>query len=184
MKKNNDFTGYSLFLDRDGVLNQRIVNGYAIHPEDFIIIDGVLEAMKIFDKIFKRIFIATNQQGIGKGLMTEDDLALLHNNFQKDVENAGGRIDKIYYCPKLKSENSFDRKPSIGMALKARRDFPEVRLNQSVMIGDSLSDMQFGKHAGMTTVLVGDEAWIAKRFPQIVDYHYNTLFDFAKTLVK
>lgn len=182
MKKNNCFSGYSLFLDRDGVLNRRIIDGYVTRPEDFVIIDGVLDAMKIFATVFDRIFIVTNQQGIGKGLMTEADLALVHDIFVKKVEESGGRIDRIYHCPKLKAENSFNRKPSIGMALQARKDFPGVRLTQSVMVGDSLTDMQFGKHAGMKTVLVGEDTWIPARFPKIVDYCYPALIDFAKTL--
>ena len=177
-----DFSGWSLFLDRDGVLNQRIVGGYVTRPEDFIIIDGVLDAMRTFTQVFSHIFIVTNQQGIGKGLMTEEDLSLVHSTFVKEVEAHGGRIDKIYYCPKLKSEHSFDRKPRIGMALKARKDFPDVRFRQSVMIGDSKTDMEFGKHAGMTTVLVGDEPQIARQNPRLVDYCYPTLFDFCREL--
>lgn len=184
MKKDNGFSGYSLFLDRDGVLNERIIDGYVTRPEDFVIIDGVLDAMRIFTTVFDRIFIVTNQQGIGKGLMTEDDLAMVHDIFVKKVEESGGRIDRIYHCPKLKAENSFNRKPSIGMALQARKDFPGVRFTQSVMVGDSLTDMQFGKHAGMQTVLVGGDTWIPARFPKIVDCYYPTLFDFAKTLKK
>ena len=178
-----DFSGYSLFLDRDGVINQRIIGGYVTRTEDFILINGVLEAMKTFAHVFNRIFIVTNQQGIGKGLMTEDDLSLIHNAFVKDVDAYGGRIDKIYHCPKLKSEHSFYRKPHIGMALRARKDFPGVNLKKSVMVGDSQSDMEFGHNAGMTTVLVGDEPQIARENPKIVDYYFPTLYDFSLELV-
>lgn len=177
-----DFSGWSLFLDRDGVLNQRIVGGYVTRPEEFIIIPGVLEAMKTFAQVFSHIFIVTNQQGIGKGLMTEDDLSLVHSTFAKEVEAHGGRIDKIYYCPKLREEHSFDRKPRIGMALKARKEFPEVNFRRSVMIGDSKTDMEFGRHARMTTVLVGEEREIATYNPKLVDYYYPTLFDFCREL--
>ena len=144
-----DFSGWSLFLDRDGVLNQRIVGGYVTRPEEFIIIPGVLEAMKTFAQVFSHIFIVTNQQGIGKG---------------------------------LREEHSFDRKPRIGMALKARKEFPEVNLRRSVMIGDSKTDMEFGRHARMTTVLVGEEREIATYNPKLVDYYYPTLFDFCREL--
>ena len=177
-----DFSGYSLFLDRDGVLNERIVGGYVTRPEEFIIIDGVLDAMKTFAQVFNRIFIVTNQQGIGKGLMTEDDLSLIHSTFVKEVEANGGRIDKIYHCPKLKTEYTFDRKPRIGMALRARKEYPDVNLKRSVMIGDSITDMQFGRHAGMTTVLVGEEREIAIYNPKLVDYYYPTICDFSLEL--
>lgn len=171
-----------LFLDRDGVINQRIVGGYVTEPEQFMVIDGVLEAMAVFAHCFDRIFIVTNQQGIGKGLMTERDLELIHDGFLRQVESAGGRVDKIYFCPALKSDHSFMRKPSIGMALRARKDYPEVVLRQSVMVGDTESDMLFGRRAGMTTVLVGDDTDIARRFAHLVDFSYDNLFAYAKTL--
>ncbi len=73
----------SLFLDRDGVINERIVDGYVTRPEDFRLLEGVLEAMVIFARRFDRIFMVTNQQGIGKGLMSVGDLELIHNSFLK-----------------------------------------------------------------------------------------------------
>lgn len=172
----------SLFLDRDGVINRRIIDGYVTRREYFILIDGVLEAISIFTRNFDHIFMVTNQQGIGKGLMTEDDLADIHGWFLKQVESTGGRIDRIYHCPALKSAHSFMRKPSIGMALQARRDFPDVVLKQSVMVGDTASDMLFGRRAGMTTVLVGDEPEIGRKTPHLVDYCYPDLLSYAKTL--
>ena len=172
----------SIFLDRDGVINKRIVDDYVTRPEDFILLDGVLEAIAIFARKFDHVFIVTNQQGIGKGLMTEDDLAAIHGGLINAVEKTGGHIDRIYHCPALKSAHSFMRKPSIGMALKARHDYPDVVLRDSVMVGDSESDMLFGRRAGMTTVLVGDEPMIARRSPHLVDYYYATLHDYALTL--
>lgn len=172
----------ALFLDRDGVLNVRIVDNYVTRKEDFVIIDGVLDAMAIFAKKFDRIFMVTNQQGIGKGLMTDEDLKEIHDDFLAKVESAGGRIDKIYYCPELKSAHSFKRKPAIGMALQAKNDFPEISLKKSIMVGDTQTDMLFGRRAHMTTVLVGDEPEIAHKVPHLVDYCYPTLYDYAKSL--
>lgn len=172
----------SLFLDRDGVINVRLVDDYVKCPAEFVIIDGVLEAISIFAKKFNHIFIVTNQQGIGKGLMSEADLNEIHSVFMRQVEENGGTIDKIYFCPALKSEHSFMRKPSIGMALQARREFPDVILKDSVMVGDSKSDMLFGRRAGMKTVLVGDEQDIAKQSPHLVDYYYPDLLTYAKNI--
>jgi len=171
-----------LFLDRDGTLNQRIMGGYVRSQEEFIILPGVLEALRIFAEKFDRIFIVTNQQGIGKGLMTEDDLDNVHGLFLKQVENAGGRIDKIYFCPALKSENSFMRKPSIGMAVKARHEYPEVKLKECVMVGDTMTDMLFGRRAGMKTVLVGDEPEVAHQYPHLVDLRFDTILEYAQAL--
>lgn len=172
----------SLFLDRDGVINRRIIDGYVTRREDFILIDGVLEAMAIFAHKFDHIFMVTNQQGIGKGLMTEADLADIHGWFLQQVESAGGRMDRIYHCAALKSEHSFMRKPSIGMALQARREFPDVVLKKSVMVGDTASDMLFGRRAGMTTVLVGDEPEIGRKTPHLVDFCYPNLLAYAESL--
>lgn len=172
----------SLFLDRDGVINRRIIDGYVTRREDFILIDGVLEAMAIFAHKFDHIFMVTNQQGIGKGLMTEADLADIHGWFLQQVESAGGRMDRIYHCAALESEHSFMRKPSIGMALQARREFPDVVLKKSVMVGDTASDMLFGRRAGMTTVLVGDEPEIGRKTSHLVDFCYPNLLAYAESL--
>lgn len=174
----------TLFLDRDGVLNERIVGGYVTRIEEFVVLPGVLEAMKLFAERFNHIFIVTNQQGIGKGLMSESDLENVHNHFLSQVASAGGRIDRIYHCSALRNAHSFMRKPSIGMAVQARRDFPQVRLRQSIMVGDAQTDMLFGRRAGMKTVLVGPESEIARQYPHLVDYCYPTLLDFANTLVQ
>lgn len=176
--------GKALFLDRDGVLNERIVDGYATRIEDFKILDGVLDALAMLSHKFDRIFMVTNQQGIGKGLMTDDDLQSIHGWFLEQVEAAGGRFDKIYYCPKLHSEHSFMRKPSIGMALQARREFPDISLRNSVMVGDMESDMVFGHRAGMQTVLVGDSAKDLPRLkPYLVDLCYRDLLEYAQSLL-
>ena len=168
----------SLFLDRDGVINERIVDGYVTRPEDFRLLDGVLEAMAIFAQRFDRIFMVTNQQGIGKGLMSVGDLDLIHASFLKALESVGARMDKIYFCPALKSEHSFMRKPSIGMALQARREYG-VSLRHSIMVGDTATDMMFGRRAGMRTVLVGDEPEVAANSPYLVDYYYKDLYSYA-----
>ena len=168
----------ALFLDRDGVLNVLRRDDYVKWVDELDVIGGVKEAMEILRHRFDHIFIVTNQQGIGKGLMTEGDLALIHKRLLEET----GDIDKIYYCPKRKEENSFDRKPNIGMALKAKRDFG-VNLKESVMVGDSWSDMLFGKRAGMTTVVVGrDGQSIAQQYPYLVDYCYDNLLKFALSI--
>ena len=85
----------ALFLDRDGVINRRIVDGYVTRPADFVLIDGVLEAMALFAKRFDRIFVVTNQQGIGKGLMTEADLEAVHSGLLRQVQ---GVISFRLFC--------------------------------------------------------------------------------------
>lgn len=147
---------WTLFLDRDGVINVRDFNGYITKEEDFVFIDGVLEALKGFSEVFGRIVVVTNQQCIGKEIIPEDTLNQIHAKMISEIENAGGRIDKVYFAPQLASEISIYRKPNSGMADLAQADFPEIDFKKSIMVGDSISDLQFGKNKGMKTVFISD----------------------------
>lgn len=171
---------WTLFIDRDGVINTRIVDNYVKKPSEFKFIEGAIEAISIFSKIFHPVIVVTNQQGIGKGLMTEDDLFIIHKKMKKEVINGGGKIDAVYHCPDLANSGSKNRKPEIGMALQALADFPEIEFSKSIMIGDSISDMQFGKNAGMKTIFVGDSEKAALN-RDIIDYNFNSLIDIANS---
>ena len=144
---------WTLFLDRDGVINKRIFGGYVKSWDEFEFLPGVLEAISIFSIIFNRIVIVTNQQGIGKGLMNESQLNTIHKKIIESVSNSGGRIDSIYYCPDLANKENNCRKPGINMASMAKEDFPDINLIKSIIVGDSVSDIMFGKNAGMKTIL-------------------------------
>ena len=87
---------WTLFLDRDGVINERIPGSYIKKWEDFQFLEGVREALAIFKETFGRIVVVTNQQGIGKGIMTEDDLAKVHTQMIEQIEIRDGRIGKAY----------------------------------------------------------------------------------------
>jgi len=182
LKSLNISKDWTLFLDRDGVINRRLVDDYVKTWDEFEFIDGVLDAIKIFSETFSRIFIVTNQRGVGKGLMEEETLNGIHQRMTDEISNAGGKIDRVYFCPALKSSNSFCRKPNVGMGVRAKRDFPGIMHRKSIMAGDSLSDMQFGKRLKMKTVLIGDDHAIAQRHPALLDFHYNGLIDFANQL--
>lgn len=150
-------SSWSLFLDRDGVINKKLDNDYVKTPEEFELLPGVKETLNTFRKQFARILIVTNQQGIGKGLMTEQDLEKVHKFMRELTEENNEIFDRIYFCPELAQHNPECRKPNTGMGLKAKQDFPEIDFAKSVMVGDSLSDMEFGKRLGMKTVFIGDK---------------------------
>lgn len=143
-----------LFLDRDGVLNRHLLGDYVRNWSMWEWIPGALPALKKLSGRFKRIFLVSNQQGVGKGLMSQSDLEDIHQKMQADIIAAGGRIDKIYTCTDLESTHSTDRKPEIGMALQAQHDFPEVDFNRSVMVGDNVTDMLFAQKAHMRAVYI------------------------------
>ena len=171
---------WTLFLDRDGVLNQRIPGSYVKNIRDFEILPGVLEALYNLKDSFLRMVVVTNQQGVGKGYMTEEDVRIVHEYFLHEARNAHVEIDEIYFSPDLASLPSSTRKPQIGMALQAQRDFPEIDLHKSIMVCDSRSDMEFGRNAGMKTVLVGEKG--DQMSTELVDLKVKDLYTFSLLL--
>ena len=90
---------WTLFIDRDGVINRRLVDDYVKNLDEFEFLPGVLHAMSIFAKNFKHIFVVTNQQGVGKGLMTEEKVHQIHSSMVSQIVQKNGRIDAVYFCP-------------------------------------------------------------------------------------
>lgn len=148
----------ALFLDRDGVLNRRLPGRYVQDWSAFHWLPGNPQAVARLSAHFRYLFVVTNQQGVGKGLMGQDELEAVHQRMKEEIERAGGRIDRIYTCTALKTEAGNCRKPSPSMGLQAARDFPDIDFSRSVMVGDSLCDLQFGQSLGMKNVWVRGKA--------------------------
>ena len=166
---------WTLFLDRDGVINRRIIGGYVTCWEEFEFLPGVLEAMKVFAQKFKYIFLITNQQGVGKGLMTMEQVDAIHDRMCLEIEASDGRVDGILVCPQLATEPDNYRKPSPEMAYMAQELCPDIDLSKCIMVGDGQTDMDFGHNAGTRTVFIGNDNSDADDF-------YPSLFEFAKVL--
>lgn len=172
---------WTLFIDRDGVVNPEKKDDYIRNLNEFSFYNGVKEAFHKFSDKFGKIILVSNQRGVGKGLMTEAGLAEIHQYMISEIEMSGGRIDKIYYCSSTDNKHP-DRKPNPGMAFHAKRDFPEIDFSKSIIIGNKPSDMLFGRNAGIYT------AFAATTHPDIpfphpdIDLRVNSLADFARTL--
>ena len=178
--KNIDYS-WTLFLDRDGVINHDKDNDYIRDWNEFRFYNTTLEAMAILTKYFHRIVVTTNQKGVGKGLMTVADLDNIHTNMLAQMQATGGRIDKVYYCSDL-ADDSINRKPNPGMAFQAIQDFSDINLSKSLIVGNRISDMGFGRNAGMQTVFV-TTTHPETPFPNpLIDLRFNSLLDFAKAL--
>ncbi len=147
---------WTLFLDRDGVINVRFPGDYVKRVDEFEFLPGVPEAIAKFSNLFGKVIVVTNQQGIARGVYSHEDLFEIHSHMKREVEKAGGNIAHVYYAPQAAAENSPMRKPGIGMAVQAKKDFPEIDFSKSIMVGDTQSDMEFGRDAGMKTIFVGD----------------------------
>lgn len=173
LKGLNIDSSWTLFLDRDGVINKKLDNDYVKHWVEFEFLEGSVDAIKYLATLFGKLIVVTNQQGIGKRLYRKEDLELIHHNMLYEIHYHGGRIDKVYFSPHLHSENHPTRKPGIGMALNAQQDFPEIDFTKSIMVGDSMSDMEFGRNAGMKTIYISEEP---KHDPKI-DFNFRSLND-------
>lgn len=172
-------SSWTLFLDRDGVINKKLPGDYVKSWDEFEFIEGVPDAVATLTGLFGKIFVATNQQGIGKGIMTELELDKVHDRMMEEIRYAGGKIDKIYYSPYREEEKSVFRKPNVGMARKAKIDFPEIEMNKSIMVGDSMSDLEFGKNSGMVTVLISDDKELPDDVASLADFILPNLRTFA-----
>ncbi|MDN0080643.1 HAD family hydrolase [Bacteroides gallinaceum] len=152
--KDIDISGYdTLLLDRDGVINRLRPNDYVKCWDEFEFLPGVLETLSKWNKQVKRIFIVTNQRGVGKGLMTENDLSDIHKRMCDEIAHHGGHIDKVYYCTALTEEDS-RRKPGTGMFKEILYEYPDIRPSDCLMIGDSDSDMKFAENCGIKGIKV------------------------------
>ncbi len=171
----------ALFLDRDGVLNEEKRGSYIFTKDELIFLPNVLEALKIAVNYFDYIIVVTNQRGVGRGYMTEGDLDKIHQYLTETVSAQGGRIDKIYFAPNIE-DNHPDRKPNIGMGIKAAKDFPDLNIKNSVMVGNNLSDMEFGKKLGMQTVFLHTTQAPIALPNEMIDFQFPSLYEWVKTL--
>lgn len=173
-------SSWTLFIDRDGVVNDEKHLDYIHTWDEFKFYEGVKEAFKIFNKKFGIIIMVTNQRGVAKGLTKIEDLHLIHRNMLQEIENAGGRIDRIYFSTEMEGEN---RKPNPGMGLQAKKDYPNIDLSKSVMIGNTLSDMEFGRNLGVAMNIFLPTT--RKDIPlnhEDIDFVFDDLISVAKAL--
>jgi D-glycero-alpha-D-manno-heptose 1-phosphate guanylyltransferase len=170
---------WTLFIDRDGVINHEKKEDYIRNWQEFRFYDRAKEALAILSKKFGKIIVVSNQRGVGRGLMTEADLADIHQNMIREIEATGGHIDKIYYCTSTDTKNP-NRKPNPGMALEAKSDFPGIDISRSLMVGNNSSDMLFGRNAGSFTVFLRTTKPEHPIPHPDIDLAFDSLIEFAK----
>jgi len=173
---------WTLFLDRDGVINQDVIDDYVKTWDEFHFCEGTLAAMQQLRSLFGRIVIVSNQRGVGRGLMSSAMLDEITAKMVQAIEAMGGSVDKVYYCTSTDNKDP-NRKPHNGMALQAKADFPEIDFTKSIMVGNMPSDMWFGRNIGAYTVYIPtrpDES----PDESTVDASYKNLLAFATALLK
>lgn len=142
------------FLDRDGVINEKAPEGdYVRRPEDLKLLNGATHAVARLNRAGVRVVVVTNQRGVALGLYGTDDVRAIQAALEKLLAADGAHLDGFYFCPHDVGACNC-RKPLTGLFEEALTDFPEIDAGSSVMIGDSLSDIEFGRAVGMRTILI------------------------------
>jgi D-glycero-D-manno-heptose 1,7-bisphosphate phosphatase len=142
----------TVFLDRDGVIN-RLRSDYVTSWDEFEFLPRAKDAIQMLNEASIRVVVVTNQRAIACGLLSVEELTSIHANMCAELASAGATIDAIYYCPHDKGVCAC-RKPGVEMFLQAQRTFPDIDLSRSLVVGDSLGDMQAGRRLGCKLVLV------------------------------
>jgi D-glycero-D-manno-heptose 1,7-bisphosphate phosphatase len=138
----------AVFLDRDGTLT--LERGYLTRPDQFRLLPGAAEAIRLLRENKFTCILVTNQSAVGRGLLTEADLHRIHDELLRQLHPEGAALDGLYYCPAAPSAGTPDdpeRKPAPGMLLRAAREL-DIDLAQSWMVGDSARDLLAGQSAG------------------------------------
>lgn len=144
----------TVFLDRDGVINKKMPEGEYVSSQDlFQLLPGALDAIASMKHAGIRVIVVSNQRGISLGLYSKEDVERIHEILQGQLATRNVEVDGFYFCPHGKGECNC-RKPSPGLFEQAKADFPDIEAATSLMIGDSLSDLEFGKRLGMLTGFV------------------------------
>lgn len=141
-----------VFVDRDGVINQNR-DDYVKTVDEFVIIPEALSGLAKLNSAGIKVVVVSNQAGLGYGKIGLLDLARIERTMFRIVEENGGRIEAVFYCPHRKGENCDCRKPKIGLFKQASQDL-EADLTCSYFIGDAETDIEAGQRAGLTTILV------------------------------
>jgi D-glycero-D-manno-heptose 1,7-bisphosphate phosphatase len=177
----------AVFLDRDGVLNEKMPGGsYVASWGDFHPLPGAAEAIGWLNRAGLRVVVVSNQRGIALGLYTRADVEAIHSALQGVLKAHGAHVDGFYLCPHDVGECNC-RKPLAGLFEQAAADFPAITAANSAMIGDSLSDMEFGRRLGMLTVLIdggaeGERAG-ARAAGELCDLRFPSLAEAVEALL-
>ena len=146
-----------VFLDRDGVINRKPPEGeYVGRWSDFHLLHGAEEAIARLNASGRRVIVVTNQRGVSLGLYSESDVRSVHAELQRHLAAHSAHIDAFYYCPHDKDQCSC-RKPGIGLFIEAFHDFPGASSETSILIGDSVSDIQAARRLGMPSIFISGD---------------------------
>jgi len=165
-----------IFLDRDGAINKKPPKAdYIKNWNEFEFLPGSIEAISLLTKDGYDIYLISNQAGIARGMITENDLKEIHEKMKKELDRHGAKISGIYYCPHGWDEGCECRKPKPGMFFQAEREH-HINLTKAIFIGDDERDLQAGNAAGCKTILVNPENNLLKVVKSLVESSPKTRY--------
>lgn len=153
-----------VLLDRDGVINCRVRNGYVRTWEQFVFLPNALEALRLFAENDYRAIVVSNQACVGKGLISLSTLEEITRRFVEEVRKYGGQIHGVYYCPHRQEENCDCRKPKPGLLQRAQREH-QFAFADTYLVGDSESDLLAAREVGCPVLLISDDVAHAAQKP-------------------
>jgi len=164
-----------VFFDRDGIVNMRLVGDYITNPKGMKLLKGFTDLLKYVQEIGYLTILVTNQQGIGKGLMNDDELNEVHEYMQEEIRKTGARpFDDIYYCGEMDIHNPWRRKPNPGMFEEAIKKW-DIDVDKSYMIGDMITDAIVSKKVGLKSILLNTLIKNVDEADYEVDSHYEIM---------
>ena len=176
-----------VFLDRDGVINKYPGDGlYVISLKKFRFLPRAKKAIALLSRAGCKIFVASNQAGVGKGTYTQKTLDTITAKMLKDIAQAGGRIDKVYYCTHRKEAGCSCRKPKPGLLKQAAREF-KVNLKETYFVGDTIRDVLTAHAVGAKSILIlsgKEKSSNQKNWEAKPDFVFKDLLAAAKFLTR
>jgi D-glycero-D-manno-heptose 1,7-bisphosphate phosphatase len=177
----------TVFLDRDGILNEKMPEGqYVTRWEEFRVLPGVPVALRRLNEAGLHVVVVSNQRGIARGLYSVADVEAIHEAFQRLLKSAGARIDAFFICPHDREQCNC-RKPLPGLFEQAQAQFPGITAATSMMVGDSLADIEFGRRLGMRTIFIDVDPHLrapgAEEAAKLADLRFASLPEAVEALL-
>ena len=178
----------AIFLDRDGVINEYPGDTkYVTSLKEFRFLPGAKSAIALLYRRGFRMFVISNQAGVGKGLYPQGTLDAITSRMLKEVRIAGGDIQEVNYCTHRSEENCPCRKPRAGMIKKMKKKYKAINLKKSFFIGDTIRDVLTAKDAGCKSILVftgKEKKQNQKSWEHQPDFVFKNLLEAAKFIAK
>ncbi|MCK5024009.1 MAG: HAD family hydrolase [Thermoplasmata archaeon] len=157
----------AVFLDRDGVINRLELGKYVLSWPEFEFLKGAIEAIAEISGAGYKIIIITNQSPISRGLLTEEGLAVIHNNMLFEIEQGGGIIEEVFHCPHAPEDKCKCRKPETGLFNRVNEKY-DIDYANSWFVGDFESDRQVAELVGLKFILAKGNGGLKEAAKQII----------------